>query len=165
MEFESGLGKGVSKANDIGYMKNIHDPMRDILGPGRISNPEEWNSIIKKLEDCGVEVKYTEKDMSYAPGLQTGDPGQVKICEDASLSALKHEYQHFLDSQAEGFPSFGQQMFEDPKSRVIKELRAYMVEIKEAEKIGAKDAAKQLFENYRGEREWIVNNYIIPGGE
>ncbi|NFO86383.1 hypothetical protein FDC58_10260 [Clostridium botulinum] len=146
-------------------MKNIHDPMRDILGPSQESNSKEWNSMIKKLQDCGVEIKYTEKDMAYAPGLQRGDPGQVKICKDASLSALKHEYQHFLHSQAEGFPSFGEQMFEDPKSRVIKELRAYMVEIKEVEKIGSKEAVEQLFENYRGEREWIVNKYIIPGGE
>ncbi|MNJ80910.1 hypothetical protein D3C77_794680 [compost metagenome] len=51
-------------------------------------------------------------------------------------------------------------MFEDPKNRVIKELRAYMVEIKEAEKLGLKDIVDQLFENYRKERKWIVDEYI-----
>lgn len=55
-------------------------------------------------------------------------------------------------------------MFEDPKTRVIKELRAYMVEIKEAGKLGLKEVSERLFENYRQEREWIVNQYITVGG-
>lgn len=36
-----------------------------------------------------------------------------------------------------------------------------MVEIKEADRLGLKDVSAQLFENYRKEREWIVNQYII----
>lgn len=56
-------------------------------------------------------------------------------------------------------------MFEDPKMRVIKELRAYMVEIKEADRLGLKDVSRQLFENYRQEREWIVGQYIKTGGK
>lgn len=103
--------------------------------------------------------------MAYAPGMTDGSPGQLIIDPDASLSVLMHEYQHFLDTQAEGFPSFGRQMFEDPKARVIKELRAYMVEIKEADRLGLKKISKQLFENYRKEREWIINQYITFGGE
>lgn len=146
-------------------MKNNSDPMRDVLGSGRNSNPVEWNSIIQDLEKNGVEIRYREGDMAYAPGLTDGSPGQLVIDPDASLSALKHEYRHFLDAQAEGFPSFGKQMFEDPKARVIKELRAYMVEIKEADRLGFKEASEQLFENYRQEREWIVNQYIMVGGE
>lgn len=35
-----------------------------------------------------------------------------------------------------------------------------MVEIKEADRLGLKDVSAQLFENYRQEREWIVNQYI-----
>ena len=102
--------------------------------------------------------------MAYAPGLIDGNPGQIVIDPDASLSALKHEYQHFLDAQAEGFPCFAKQMFEDPKNRVIKELRAYMVEIKDADQLGLKEISSELFENYRQEREWIINEYILPGG-
>ena len=103
--------------------------------------------------------------MAYAPGLKEGSPGQLVIDQNASLSALKHEYQHFLDARADGFPSFGKQMFEDPKKRVIKELRAYMVEIKEADRLGLKEVSKQLFENYRQERKWIINEYITGGGK
>lgn len=145
-------------------MKNNADPMRDVLGSGRISNPDEWNTILRQLEDSGVETKFRDRNMAYAPGLEDGSPGQIVIDPDASLSALKHEYQHFLDAQTEGFPSLGKQMFED-KERVIKELRAYMVEIKEADRLGLKDVSAQLFENYRQEREWIVNQYILPGGD
>lgn len=152
--------KGTSGA-DIGFMKNNADPMRDVLGSGRVSNSEEWDDLIKILEDSGVEIKYRENAMAYAPGLSDGNPGQITIDPDASLSALKHEYQHFLDAQAEGFPSFGKQMFEDPSSRAIKELRAYMVEIKEADSLGLKEISERLFENYRQERSWIVNEYIV----
>ena len=162
------IGNQVSESGsaiDIGYMKNNADPMRNVLGSGRVSNPEEWTSIIQNLEKSGVEITYREGSMAYAPGLTDGSPGQLVIDPDASLSALKHEYQHFLDAQAENFPSFGKQMFEEPKTRVIKELRAYMVEIKEADMLGLKEVSEQLFENYRQEREWIINQYIIPGGE
>lgn len=34
--------------NDIGYMKNNSDAMRDVLGSGRNSNPEEWISFVWK---------------------------------------------------------------------------------------------------------------------
>lgn len=110
-------------------------------------------------------MRYREGNMAYAPGMTEGSPGQLVIDPNASLSALKHEYRHFLDAQAEGFPSFGKQMFEDPKARVIKELRAYMVEIKEADRLGLKEISEQLFENYRKERAWIVNQYMTFGGE
>ena len=127
--------------SDIGYMKNNADPMRDVLGAGRISHPEEWDLIIKDLERNGVEVRYREGNMAYAPGLKDGDTGQLVIDPEASYSALMHEYQHFCDAKAEGFPSFKKQMFEDPKARVIKELRAYMIEIKMADSLGLKEVS------------------------
>ena len=141
-------------------MKNNADPMRDAIGSGKTTNPIEWNSIIDDMEAQGVEINYRENTMAYAPGMSDGDPGQVTIDPEASLSALKHEYQHFLDAKKEGFPSFGKQLFEDPSSRVIKELRAYLVEIKEADELGFKNVADQLFQNYLKEKEWIVGQYI-----
>ena len=149
---------------DVCYRKNTADPMRNVLGSGRISNPDEWNSILRQLEDSVVEIKFRDGNMAYAPGLRDGNPGQIVIDSDASLSALKHEYQHFLDAQAEGFPSLGKQMFEEPQNRIIKELRAYMVEIKEADKLGLKNVSAQLFENYREEREYIINEFMLLGG-
>ena len=92
-------------------------------------------------------------------------PGQLLIDPDASLSALKHEYQHFLDAKAEGFPTMGEQMFKNRKKRIIKELRAYMVERKEAYRLGLKDISNPLFENYRAEREDIILRYFMKGGK
>ena len=92
-------GFEVGSGADIGYMKNNADPMRDVLGSGRISTPDEWNAILRQLEDNGVEIKFRDGNMAYAPGLKDGSPGQIVIDPDASLSALKHEYQHFLDAR------------------------------------------------------------------
>lgn len=48
--------------------KNDADPFRYIYGPGRLSHPEEWESIIKKTKDAGVEVRILDRDiMAYAP--------------------------------------------------------------------------------------------------
>lgn len=49
--------------------------------------------------------------------------------------------------------------------RTIKELRAYMVEIKYADRFGLKDVAAQLFENYCQERGSIVDRYMLTGGD
>ncbi len=103
--------------------------------------------------------------MAYAPDpREAGLPGQLLIDPDASLSALKHEYQHFLDAKAEGFPTMGDQL-SNPKKRIIKELRAYLVEIKEADKLGLKEISQQLFENYRAERTEIIVRYLMKGGK
>lgn len=139
--------------------------MRDVLGSGKISSPDEWNAIVKDLKENGVEVKCREGIMAYAPDpREAGLPGQLLIDPDASLSALKHEYQHFLDAKAEGFPTMGDQL-SNPKKRIIKELRAYLVEIKEADKLGLKEISQQLFENYRAERTEIIVRYLMKGGK
>ncbi|MDQ0885056.1 hypothetical protein QFZ81_000144 [Paenibacillus sp. V4I9] len=138
------------------FGKNDADPFRDIYGPGRISHPEEWNSIIKQAQEAKVEVRILDRDiMAYAP--KGAVPGQLNIYKDASISALRHEYQHFLDDMAKGFPKLD--VTYEFKNRIIMELRAYMVEIKEAEKIGNKALVEQLWNNYRAERQYLIDNY------
>ena len=41
--------------------------------------------------------------------------------------------------------------------RIIKELRAYMKEIKISDELGLKDVSEQLWKNYRQERDHILN--------
>ncbi|AZK49065.1 hypothetical protein EIM92_15180 [Paenibacillus lentus] len=84
-------------------------------------------------------------------------PGQLNIYEDASISALRHEYQHFLDDMAKGYPILD--VTYEFKNRIIMELRAYMVEIKEADRIGNKALAEQLWNNYRSERQYLIDNF------
>ncbi|WP_073279430.1 hypothetical protein [Anaerocolumna jejuensis] len=64
------------------------------------------------------------------------------IDPETSYSALVHEYQHYLDDAAGGFQ--GMRQLYDQNGRIIKELRAYMQEIKMADKMGLKDIANQL---------------------
>ena len=146
--------KGGSNSKDF-YRKNPSDPIRDILGSGLESNPKEWNKLINEMVDNGVEIVYRDGTMAYSPGLVPGTPGQLIIDKNASMSALIHEYQHYLDDVASGLPGMRQLYEQNP--RIIKELRAYMKEIKIADELGLKDVSAQLWENYRQEREYILN--------
>ncbi|WP_207706250.1 hypothetical protein, partial [Clostridium sp. HBUAS56017] len=147
-------GSGAEEVKDF-YRKNPADPIRDVLGSGLKSNPAEWNKLINAMKDNGVEIVYRDGTMAYSPGLVPGAPGQLIIDKNASMSALIHEYQHYLDDLASGLPGMRQLYEQNP--RVIKELRAYMKEIKIADELGLKDVSSQLWENYRQERESILN--------
>ncbi|MEA0566257.1 hypothetical protein [Lysinibacillus irui] len=67
------------------------------------------------------------------------------------------EYQHFLDDMSKGYPKL--EVTYEFKNRIIMELRAYMVEIKEAERIGNKALAEQLWNNYRAERQYLIDAF------
>ena len=107
------------------------------------------------MVDNAVEIVYRDGTMAYSPRLVPGTPGQLIIDKNASMSALIHEYQHYLDDVASGLPGMRQLYEQNP--RIIKELRAYMKEIKIADELGLKDVSAQLWENYRQEREYILN--------
>ncbi|WP_083609421.1 MULTISPECIES: hypothetical protein [unclassified Paenibacillus] len=111
-----GIGEGRLPDHMLG--KNDADPFRDIYGPGRLCHPEEWNNIIKQAQEAGVEVRILDRDiMAYAP--RGNVPGQLNIFEDASISALRHEYQHFLDDMAKGYPKLD--VTYEFKNRIIME--------------------------------------------
>lgn len=58
---------------------------------------------------------------------------------------------------AKGYPKLG--VTYEFKNRIIMELRTYMVEIKEAERIGNKALAEQLWNNYRTERQYLIDAF------
>ncbi|WP_177206973.1 hypothetical protein [Bacillus sp. 491mf] len=103
-----GAGKAtdelIENAKKITKFDNPADPLRDVFGRGSESNPEEWNKLINELEENGVEVVPGEGAMGYGP-LRKGESEQILIDLDASMSALRHEYSHFLEAKANGFPS------------------------------------------------------------
>ncbi|MEE4564944.1 WXG100 family type VII secretion target [Paenibacillus polymyxa] len=141
---------------DIGeeFRKNPDDPLKEVIGPGRESHPQEWNKIIDELHSEGVEVIYKGNTMAYSPS--KGGPGQLIIDEDASIGALIHEYTHYLDDSKHGFP--GMSYHFQTINRVKMELNAYMREIKIAEDLGRNDIANMLFENYIQERKLLTSH-------
>ena len=134
------------------FRKNQADPIRDVLGPGRISHPKEWNETLATLKSAGVEIMLTnEERLAYAPGTFPGSPGQIHLHEDASIGALRHEYQHFADDQAAGY--LGTRGLYDLAFRKQTEQKAYAIEIAMMEKMGKEEAAAQLRLNLREELE------------
>ena len=131
------------------------DPIREILGRGMDSNPEEWNHIIKELQDSGVEIVYREGVLGYAPHPSVnGIPGQFLIDPNASISALEHEYLHFIQAQNAGFPSM-RGAFEDTTARIANETASYAVEIQWAQELGLDNVVEQLQKNLQKEIETI----------
>ncbi|MDR2889392.1 MAG: hypothetical protein LBV33_06075 [Lachnospiraceae bacterium] len=152
---EFGVGRGIGRipqeiienGKNITEFANPHDPIRDILGRGKDSHPEEWNSIVMELENSGVEIIYRQNVMGYSPHpSNNGLPGQLLIDPDASISALEHEYIHFTQASEAGFPNM-QGAFQDTTTRITNELSSYEVEIKYARELGLDNVVEQLTEN------------------
>lgn len=132
------------------FRKNLADPIRDVLGPGRTSHPAEWASTLNALREAGVEIMLTsEERLAYAPGIRPGSPGQIHLHADASIGALRHEYQHFLDDQAAGY--LGTRGLYDLVFRKQTEQNAYGLEIAMMEELGEQEAAAQLRQNLSDE--------------
>ncbi|AOK92698.1 WXG100 family type VII secretion target [Paenibacillus polymyxa] len=146
--------RGLNTDIDDIFRKNPDDPLKEVIGSGRESHPQEWNKIIDELHSEGVEVIYKGNTMAYSPS--KGGPGQLIIDEDASIGALIHEYTHYLDDSKQGFP--GMSYHFQTINRVKMELNAYMREIKIAEDMGRNDIANMLFENYIQERRLLTSH-------
>ena len=139
--------------NHDSFRKNA-DPFREVMGTGVESHPEKWNALLNEMKNNGVEVVYREGAMAYSPA--KGVAGQLVVDPSASYSVLLHEYTHYLDDVAAGFP--GMEYHFQTINRVKMELHAYMQGIKLADSLGYKDVSKQLFENNRNERELLTSH-------
>ena len=118
------------------------DPMREVTGAGLKSNPREVQQIIKELTNAGVEIRYHDSHMAYSQGLRAGMPGQFIIDKNASYSAWAHEYKHFCDDLADGFP--GMRIFMDTEKCKQREIDAYNVEIELAKEANRMDIVERL---------------------
>ncbi|MDH6351168.1 MULTISPECIES: late control protein [unclassified Brevibacillus] len=147
----------IEKGKKITNFDNPADPFRDVLGAGSKSHPEEWNKLIKDLEENRVEVVYREGGLGYGP-LRKGEPGQVLLDPNASMSALKHEYSHFLEAKANGFPSAAES-YQNWEGRIADELKAYTIEIEEAKRLGLDNVVEQLQKNFEDEKQYIIDRF------
>ncbi|MBO2009747.1 hypothetical protein [Hymenobacter negativus] len=76
--------------------------------------------------------------------------------EDASIGALRHEYQHFVDEQAAGY--LGTRGLYDLAFRKQTEQKAYAIEIAMMEKMGNEEAAAQLRLNLQEELDRLARD-------
>lgn len=135
------------------------DPIFDSVGHAAISHPEEYQAIMADLQRNGVNVKYGESSISFSPNIGGGPIGnEILLPEEFSISALRHEYGHFLDHQELGFPKYVE-YFKNPELIVATERSQYINEIEFAKQIGDQSARRSLIENYLLERNRTITNY------
>lgn len=129
---------------ELGKFNTTADPMREVTGCGLDSNPKEIQAILDDLKASGIEVRYAENNMAYAPGIMPGKPGQFIIDRQASYSAWAHEYKHFCDDRADGFQ--GMRIFMDTEKCKQREIDAYDIEIELAKRANRPDIVERLEE-------------------
>jgi hypothetical protein len=96
---------------------------------------------MKNLETAGVEIEYRTGSLSYSPA--KGGPGKIILDPKTSIGALRHEYQHFLDVQAAGFPGLGAYYRDLPEFARV-EVRGYLQEIYAARQTGNADLVSKI---------------------
>jgi hypothetical protein len=106
-----------------------------------------------------VEIRYSKKNLTYGPHPSGGKPGIITITDDASITALIHEAQHFYDDLAKGFP--GWEVLLEPKTRWQMEFNAYLKEVAFLKKNKEFEIAKKLLDNAKAEKEYIEDIYKI----
>lgn len=135
------------------------DPIFDSVGHAAISHPQEYKAIMADLQRNGVNVKYGESSMSFSPNPSGGSIGnEILLPNEFSISALRHEYGHFLDHQALGSPKYIE-YFKNPELIVATERSQYLNEIRFSRQIGDDGARRTLIENYFSERNRTITNY------
>jgi uncharacterized Zn-binding protein involved in type VI secretion len=163
VQVKAGVEFGVSQAQSANAANRINfnsggDRLIDSMGSARVNNAAEYNAIVNDLKSGGVEVSNRTGQFAYGPASSGGKPGNIVFDPNASISAIRHEYGHYLDDAKLGFP--GQRFYyENPSVRVATERRQYLGEIRTAKEIGDPTACRQLIEDYLGERKYLVDNY------
>ena len=120
-------------------MQNFHaagDLLLERLGTASHSHPEEFARIMADLLAAGVDLVSRPGTLAYSPCF--GGAGRMILDPEHSIGALRHEYQHFLDHRAAGFPGF-RPYLEDPGEFARLEVRGYLREIDTAHVTGNTD--------------------------
>ncbi len=144
----------------MGTYNSLGDPVKNILGSGRVNHATEWNQLINEIEAAGGEVIFRPGTIAYSPGIKKGVPGQLIIDQDASITALRHEHRHFLDDQAAGYKGF-EGIF-DPNFRITTEYNAYKLEVVAMKDLGHTNVANQLKTNFQQEVNDIMSKMGTP---
>jgi len=135
------------------------DPLLDSMGPAQLSHPQEYRAIMGDLEANNVAIKYGDGSIAFSPNTSGGLLGnEILLPNEFSISALRHEYGHFLDHKALGSPRYIE-YFQKPELIIQTERRQYLNEINTAKSINDQGARRTLIENYLNEKSTIVDRY------
>ncbi|MEZ6058014.1 MAG: hypothetical protein R3C01_15045 [Planctomycetaceae bacterium] len=118
------------------------DPARRVMGSARLNHADEIAEMRRLMDAEGVEIIERSGTMAYCPSSRAGRPGQFIIDPDASYSAWKHEFRHFLDDQASGWDGMSALM--DKNTRWAWESAAYAEEISLMRRLGRQDVIDEL---------------------
>jgi hypothetical protein len=163
-EVVSGAFRPTGSSSGLVEMASGGDRLLTTMGPARLNNPLEYRTIMSELDAQGVSVNMRSGEYAYGPSSRPGQPGNVVVDPDASLSALRHEYGHFLDDQALGFPGMRFYM-ENPSLRLASERSQYLGEIRTARELGDQTARRELIMDYLQERNLLIETwYTRPYG-
>ena len=145
-------------------MNSGGDRLFGSMGSARVNNAPELDNIVSDLRARGVDISFRDGQFAYGPAATRGRPGNIIFDPDGSISAVRHEYGHFLDDQALGFP--GQRFYyENPGKRVATERSQYLGEIRTGRQLGDHDARRALIHDYLDERNYLIDNfYTKPYG-
>ena len=135
------------------------DRLFNALGPARINNRHEYEQIMSGLRRNGVEVSFRTREFAYGPASSSGKPGNMVIDPDASIAALRHEYGHYLDDAALGFPGSRYYLSTNPRTRVASERRQYLQEIRLARILRDDTARRELIRDYLSERAALIERF------
>lgn len=140
--------------DDILTFRTSSDPFRDVLGPA-LGNPQyqaEVDAMIRDMEASGVQVTIDSRTgMFYSPRasvdpMNPGSSPTLRIDQNASIYAWRHEYQHFLDDKAAGFRTLAT-YFTNPDLSYSWELRGYMIEIEAARRMNLPAVENEIIES------------------
>ncbi len=144
-----------AKSGSEGVFWTRADPALDYFGPAEDDDPDLLAQIKEDLEASGVKIKVNSRGdrekIAYGPSSTAGEPGNMDVTEDMSLSAWLHEYEHFRQDRDLGFPP-SIYYYADNALRASMEEGAYGVEIERAAARGYNELVSQLQELLAEER-------------
>lgn len=147
-----------SSNNSDNYKTNA-DPMVEYFGS---ATDEEIKKETEEYTKLGAKINWVEsaEHLGYGPNPSGGVVGELSLSYNCSLSAVKHEMQHFYDDKKSGWRGM-RILFLNIKEAVAWERRAYEVEIELAKTIEDEKTRNEMIErlekNFEGRKKEIEN--------
>ena len=146
-----------SVKSDIIEKSSFHsygDHLCKKLGSARENNHDELDEIIKSVESKGGKFEFHKEPTRMVTDVYKGHPATIKMYEEASIAAVKHEYRHFLDDEANGYPGLSYYI-KDNDIFFEYEKRGYEEELKIARENGFEQEEKEILEEIELRRREI----------